>query len=142
MKRRKHRKNSGWGGARENAGRKSIWNNKETCTMRIPQIFARRLHEIAQIWDKGGKVEIDIQSKPKEHEYVSESNFENPEQITNSYPPNLDNATESKSEYIPQLSEAIELAKQILNQNKSARISLARFLSRFYDTQVRIEDLK
>ena len=57
MKTKKQRKNSGWGGARENAGRKSIWNNQETCTMRIPQIFARRLHELAQIWDKGGKLE-------------------------------------------------------------------------------------
>ena len=142
MKRRKHRKNSGWGGARENAGRKSIWNNKETCTMRIPKIFARRLHEIAQIWDKGGKLEIDIQSSRAKPEYISESSSEVFEKETNACSPNFGNETKSKTENIPQLSEAIELAKQILKHNKSARISLARFLSRFYNTQVKIEDLK
>ncbi|HAC61959.1 MAG TPA: hypothetical protein DCF68_00100 [Cyanothece sp. UBA12306] len=35
-----------WGGARENAGRKSIWNHTETCTIRIPTVFAPKLHEI------------------------------------------------------------------------------------------------
>jgi hypothetical protein len=109
--------------------------------MRIPQIFARRLHEIAQIWDKRGKLEIDIQSNSPKHEYVSESSWENLEKTTNSDFLNLDHKTKSKTENIPQLSEAIELAKQILKHNKSARISLARFLSRFYNTQVKIEDL-
>jgi hypothetical protein len=37
-----------WGGVRENAGRKSIWNHKETCTMRITKLFALKLHEIAK----------------------------------------------------------------------------------------------
>ncbi|ACK72514.1 hypothetical protein PCC7424_4143 [Gloeothece citriformis PCC 7424] len=40
------------GGTRENAGRKSIWINQDTCTIRVPKIFAARLHEIAQKWDK------------------------------------------------------------------------------------------
>ena len=35
-----------WGGARENAGRKSIWNHKETCTIGITTGFAPKLHEI------------------------------------------------------------------------------------------------
>lgn len=141
MKRRKTQKNSGWGGARENAGRKSIWNNSETCTIRIPQIFAQRLHEIAQIWDKEGIFEIDIHSSSSNYASVSQVKSQNLEKITDSSLANLDSATESKKGKINQLSEAIELAKKILRHNKSARISLARFLSRFYNTQVKIEDL-
>ena len=44
-------RSSNWGGARENAGRKSTWNHKETCTIRIPKVFAPKLHEIAQKWE-------------------------------------------------------------------------------------------
>ena len=47
-----------WGGARENAGRKSIWNHKETCTIRIPTGFAPKLHEIAQKWDKDPQLNL------------------------------------------------------------------------------------
>ena len=142
MKTRKPRKNSGWGGARDNAGRKSIWNNQETCTMRIPKIFARRLHEIAQIWDKEGNLEIDIQSNPEKHECVSQSKSPSFENITNSNLSNLDSVTKPKTDNIPELSDAIDLAKRILRHKKSARISLARFLAKFYDAQVKFEDLK
>jgi hypothetical protein len=105
-----------WGGARENAGRKSIWNNKETCTMRIPKIFALKLHEIAQKWDKETEIEFDIKSSGED----------------------FDSVIESKQ----QLSQAIDLAKQILNHKKSARISFAKFLSKFYNVPVKVEDLK
>ncbi|EHJ09917.1 hypothetical protein CWATWH0003_5316 [Crocosphaera watsonii WH 0003] len=39
------------------------------------------------------------------------------------------------------LSQAIDLAEQILRQKKSARISLAKFLSKLYNFPVKIEDL-
>jgi hypothetical protein len=61
--------------------------------------------------------------------------------ITDSNSTNLDKATESKRGNIFHFSEAIELAKQLLKHNKSAKIYLARFLSGFYNTQVKIEDL-
>ena len=47
-----------WGCARENAGRKSIWNHKETCTIRITTGFAPKLHEIAQKWDKDPQLNL------------------------------------------------------------------------------------
>ena len=47
-----------WGGARENAGRKSIGNHKETCTIRIPTGCAPKLHEIAQKWDKAPQLNL------------------------------------------------------------------------------------
>jgi hypothetical protein len=40
------------------------------------------------------------------------------------------------------LSQAIDLAKQILRHKKSARISLAKFLSKLYNIPVKIEDLQ
>ncbi len=51
--------------------RKSIWNNNETCTMRIPKVFAPKLHEIAQKWDKDPKLEFDIKSKSNQAGKVS-----------------------------------------------------------------------
>ena len=62
-----------WGGARENAGRKSIWNHKETCTIRITTVFAPKLHEIAQQWDKDPSVEFEINSISPQDESVANS---------------------------------------------------------------------
>jgi hypothetical protein len=119
MSTKKNSNKSSWGGARENAGRKSTWNNQETCTMRIPKVFARRLYETAQKWDKQEDIEKETYSKSSEFETV----------------------TESISDSIIPLSAAIDLAKDILCQRKSARISLAKFLSKLYSTTVKSEDL-
>jgi len=43
------------GGYRENAGRKSGWNYKDTCTIRIPKAFASQLVELARRLDNGEK---------------------------------------------------------------------------------------
>jgi hypothetical protein len=110
---------SSWGGARENAGRKSTWNNQETCTMRIPKVFAKRLYETAQKWDK--------------EEYLEKETYSNSEEF--------EPVTKSMSDLIIPLSDAIDLAKAILFQRKSARISLAKFLSKLYSTTVKSEDL-
>ena len=116
-----------WGGARENAGRKSIWNHKETCTIRIPTVFAPKLHEIAQKWDKTPLLEFDINSNLSQNESVSNSSEQQ-----------LENRTKSSQD----LSQAIDLAISILRHKKSARISLAKFLSNLYNFPVKPEDLQ
>ena len=123
----------GWGGARENAGRKSTWNNKETCTIRIPRVFASKLYETAQKWDKevGFQSDNDNNSRLPNLEFVSESRLVK-----------LDTVTKLSQNSLPQLSEAVELAKYILAQKKSARISVAKFLTKLYSKTVKIEDLK
>jgi hypothetical protein len=139
---KKKRRNLNWGGARDNAGRKSIWNHKETCTMRVPKVFVPKLHEIAQKLDKGTNIEFEIKSKFSQNDLVSSSNV--PEKASK-----LEKATESSAQDIdfvtrtnPDLSQAIDLAKQILQQKKSARISLAQFISKLYNVPVNAENLK
>ena len=105
-----------WGGARENAGRKSIWKHKETCTIRIPQVFAPKLHEIAQKWDKDPALENKTESSSESIDFVTKTNLDLP--------------------------QAIDLAKKILRHKKSARISLAKFLSKLYNSPVKLEDLQ
>ena len=119
-------RSSNWGGARENAGRKSTWNHKETCTIRIPKVFAPKLHEIAQKWDKNSLIEFDTNSSRQQFENGTESS-----QIK------LDSVSKTSQD----LSQAIDLAEQILRQKKSARISLAKFLSKLYNFPVKTEDL-
>ena len=67
---------------------------------------------------------------------------------TNSSRQQFENGTESSqikldsvSKTSQDLSQAIDLAEQILRQKKSARISLAKFLSKLYNFPVKIEDL-
>ena len=40
------------GGHRDNAGRKSGWNNNDTQTIRVPKVFANQLLEIAKDLDE------------------------------------------------------------------------------------------
>ena len=137
MKKEKSR-SANWGGARENAGRKSIWNHKETCTIRIPKVFALKLHEIAQKWDKEPLVEFDINSNSPKDEYISNSSSWKLENQTESSQEKFDFVTKTNRD----LSQAIDLAQQILRHKKSARISLAKFLSKLYNSPVKIEDLQ
>ncbi len=99
-------RSSNWGGARENAGRKSIWNHKETCTMRIPKVFAPKLHEIAQKWDKDPSLEFDINSNSPKDEYVSNSKGQQLEKQTESSQEGVDSVTKPTLD----LSQAIDLA--------------------------------
>ena len=130
-------RSTNWGGARENAGRKSIWNHKETCTIRIPQVLAPKLHEIAQKWDKAPLLEFDINSKSPQDESVANSSEQENENGTKSSQPEIESVTKTSRD----LSQAIDLAITILRHKKSARISLAKFLSKLYNFPVRIEDL-
>lgn len=126
-----------WGGARENAGRKSIWNHKETCTIRIPTVFAPQLHEIAQKWDKDPSVEFEINSISPQDESVANSSEQQLENGTQSNQSAIDSMTKTSQD----LSQAIDLASAILRHKKSARISLAKFLSKLYNFPVQTEDL-
>ena len=61
------------GGYRENAGRKSGWNHRETCTIRIPKTFASQLVELARRLDNGEKFDTDTESKWVEKDFVTQS---------------------------------------------------------------------
>jgi hypothetical protein len=61
------------GGQRKNAGRKSGWEHSETAVIRVPQVFADRLLEIAKILDKGGVLDSVTKSKTPDNELVTES---------------------------------------------------------------------
>ena len=50
------------GGYRENAGRKSSWNHRDTCTIRIPKPFAEQLVELARRLDNGDIIDIETES--------------------------------------------------------------------------------
>ena len=103
-------KSSNWGGLRENAGRKSIWKHNETCTIRIPKVFASKLHEIAQKWDEAPLLEFDTNSKSPQDEYVANSSGQQVENVTESSQLEFDYVTKTNSN----LSQAIDLAITIL----------------------------
>jgi hypothetical protein len=75
MKKKKRPDNSSSprGGYRENAGRKSGWNHKDTCTIRIPKEFASQLVEIARRLDQGEEIDNDTESINREHDLVTKS---------------------------------------------------------------------
>lgn len=60
------------GGYRENAGRKSSWNHRDTCTIRIPKPFAEQLVELARRLDNGEIIDTDTESKSG-NDFVTES---------------------------------------------------------------------
>lgn len=64
---------SGRGGYRENAGRKSTWKHKDTCTIRIPKTFAQELVELAHRLDNGELIDNDTESKFRVYDTVTES---------------------------------------------------------------------
>ncbi|KAB8313850.1 hypothetical protein SD81_014620 [Tolypothrix campylonemoides VB511288] len=146
------------GGRRENAGRKPIWKNKETITIRVPKLIATQVLELAHRLDSGENIELDTESKTskineiitksnlttqeKEYDFVMDSNLEETEIITKSITTsNLLNdeiITKSKTS----ITRAVEVAKKILKHKKSARISLAKLISKLYSLTVSPEDLK
>lgn len=60
------------GGYRENAGRKSSWNHRDTCTIRIPKPFAEQLVELARRLDNGEKLDTVTESN-SQHDSVTVS---------------------------------------------------------------------
>jgi hypothetical protein len=54
---------SGRGGSRTGGGRPSIWQHSPTRTIRVPEVFAEKLLEIAEQLDKGLDGELIISPK-------------------------------------------------------------------------------
>lgn len=48
------------GGKRENAGRKPIWNNPDTCTIRVPKMYAQKVMQLAHRLDSGEEFDNDV----------------------------------------------------------------------------------
>lgn len=61
------------GGYRENAGRKSSWNHRDTCTIRIPKPFAEQLVELARRLDNGELLDTETESNLRNDDLVTES---------------------------------------------------------------------
>jgi hypothetical protein len=156
------------GGKRENAGRKAIWKNKDTITIRVPKLIATQVLELAHRLDSGEEIDLDTKSKIAENDaiateasctqltvpskskipnqeieeigygFVINSNLEESERITASHLSINEIITNS----ILTEDEAIKIAKKILKHKKSARISLAKLISKLYPRIVSPEDLK
>lgn len=65
--------NSGRGGWRENAGRKSSWRHSETQTIRVPKVFAPALMKLAHKLDSGEAIDTDTKSKSGENDHDPDS---------------------------------------------------------------------
>ena len=141
------------GGRRENAGRKPTWNNKDTITIRVPKLIATQVMLLARRLDSGENIELDTESKFPDNEFVIKSSFADYETITKSELENhqiiIQSNIESReresdfvTESIPSYSQAIEIAKKILKHKKSARISIAKIISKIYEQILSPDDLK
>ncbi|MBD0261380.1 MAG: hypothetical protein ICV78_01285 [Tolypothrix sp. Co-bin9] len=141
------------GGRRENAGRKPTWNNKDTITIRVPKLIATQVMLLARRLDSGENIELDTESKSPDNEFVIKSNFldyeiltktelENHEIIIQSNIGSREGKSDFVTESIPSYSQAIEIAKKILKHKKSARISIAKIISKIYEQTLSPDDLK
>lgn len=64
------------GGYRKGSGRKSPWKSGETRTIRVPEVLADRLIEIAHWLDGGNDIEFVTESNTLQNENVTESKLE------------------------------------------------------------------
>lgn len=118
--------NSGRGGYRDNAGRKSSWKHSATQTIRVPKVFAQQLVKLAHKLDNGEAIDIDTKSKCSNSDNDTDSKLAAPDIVTNSMLP---------------LTEALVQAAAILKAKRSARESLAKLLSSLYHTKIQPDDL-
>ena len=102
-----------------------------------PTGFAPTLYEIAQKWDQNPSVEFEINSISPQDESVANSSKQ---QLENGTKLNQ-SAIDSMAKTSQDLFQAIDWASAILRYQKSARISLAKFLSKLYNFPVQTEDL-
>ncbi|XHR84952.1 MAG: hypothetical protein ACFKPT_12000 [Gloeotrichia echinulata GP01] len=134
------------GGKRENAGRKPIWNNPDTCTIRVPKLIAQKVIQLAHRLDSGEEfdndtnsnsviqaIDINNQLELETKEIITESLLINHNPLNEDF----DNITKSIS---PEL--AISMAKKILRHKKSARISIAKLISKLYNQNISPDSLK
>ncbi|MBD2359196.1 hypothetical protein H6G41_32210 [Tolypothrix sp. FACHB-123] len=126
------------GGYRENAGRKSGWNHKDTCTIRIPKEFASQLVEIARRLDKGEEIDNDTESINKEKDLVTKSklvgSLGDREFVHQSESP-FDIDTKSKSLVDDTVTESMSSSVQSLTQLQKQQELSAKF---DFDTESRL----
>jgi hypothetical protein len=141
MSTKKSLKRDGRGGRRENAGRKSIWKNKDTITIRVPRAILFQVIEVAHRIDSGENIKLNTKSIAEKSEKVIKSKANINEIITQSN----QESEELKSDFVTKsmlsYSQAIEIAKQILKSKKSARISIAKIISEIYQQTLSPDDL-
>lgn len=141
------------GGRRENAGRKPTWNNKDTITIRVPKFIAAQVIELAHRLDCGEQIEFNTESEMAKSDFVIKSSFGTNENVTKSNKENDEIIIQSNqgsqeekidlvTKSIPSYSQAVEIAKKILKHKKSARISIAKIISKIYEQSLSPEDLK
>jgi hypothetical protein len=141
------------GGRRENAGRKPTSNNKGTITIRVPKLIATQVMLLARRLDSGENIELDTESKSADNDFVIKSNpsdyetitlveLENHEIIIQSNIESRELESDFVAESIPSYTQAIEIAKKILKHKKSARISIAKIISKIYEQTLSPDDLK
>lgn len=118
--------NSGRGGYRDNAGRKSSWKHSATQTIRVPKVFAQQLVKLAHQLDNGEAIDTDTKSKQSSIDNDTDLKAAASDIVTNSILP---------------LTEAIVQAAAILKAKRSARESLAKLLSSLYHTKIQPDDL-
>jgi hypothetical protein len=151
--------NPNWGGYREKSGRKSTWNHKETSTIRIPKALEQEVMRYARYLDAGWGLDNETDSSQGD-DFMTESNLTVVDRINDEFEDEinerketinalnttdqLERVTESSFEDYPMPSfmDAIFLAREIVQQKKCARISLAKFISKFYLTPVNSESLR
>lgn len=102
----------GRGGYRENAGRKSSWKHRDTCTIRIPKPFAMQLVELARRLDNGEKIDTDTESNFRENDLVTESNLAAQPESSGK----LDTGTESKLPLQDSVTKSLERSEALMCQ--------------------------
>lgn len=105
------------GGYRENAGRKSSWNHRDTCTIRIPKPFAEQLVELAHRLDNGESLDTDTESNLQGYDSRKESiqlgaDLKDSPTATAGKAAIIDTDTESKLAVIDSLTESITAKAQ------------------------------
>jgi hypothetical protein len=138
---KKSLKRDGRGGRRENAGRKSIWKNKDTITIRVPRAILFQVIEVAHRIDSGENIELNTESITEEPKKVIKSKASINEIITQSNKESEELKSDFVTKSILSYSQAIEIAKQILKSKKSARISIAKIISEIYQQTLSPDDL-
>ncbi len=88
--------NSGRGGWRENAGRKSSWRHSETQTIRVPKVFAPMLMKLAHKLDSGEAIDTETKSKSGGNEHDPDSKLPLSDSVTDSIGSLIDIDTKSK----------------------------------------------
>lgn len=122
---------SGRGGYRENAGRKSSWQHAETRTIRVPEVFASQLIQMARRLDNGEEIEPETKSKLPDIDTVTDSKSASFDNVTDSKWSLIDTGTKSKPVSIDNDTDSnpVDEADTKFKQEEKAHNTDAKFLS-------------